>query len=98
MNKLSVCGVCCSTDCKAWQTECTGCTELEGRIPWAVFYDRDHCPIYDCVIAKGLSSCAFCGKAPCQVWLDTRDPSASDEQFNADIANRLKNLALLNTD
>lgn len=91
----SVCGVCCSTDCKAYKTECEGCNELSGRIPWAVFYGKEFCPIYECVMSKGLSSCAFCGNAPCQVWRDTRDPDATDEQFAADLANRLANLAKL---
>ena len=92
MKVLSVCGVCCSTDCKAYKTECEGCVELDGKIPWAVFYGKELCPIVECARAKGLESCADCGLAPCQVWLDTRDPDASDEQFAADIANRLKNL------
>jgi hypothetical protein len=95
LRSLSVCGVCCPTDCKAYQTECEGCVALGGGIPWAVFYDREFCPIFDCVRDKGFSSCADCGLAPCQVWLDTRDPSASDGQFAADLANRLSNLKKL---
>lgn len=95
MKQLSVCGVCCSTDCRAYKTECEGCVELEGKIPWAVFYDREYCPIFQCVRDKGLSSCAECGQAPCQTWFDTRDPHASDEQFTADISSRLKNLRTL---
>lgn len=93
MKVLSICGVCCATDCRAYKTECEGCVELEGRIPWAVFYGREFCPIVDCAREKGFSSCAECGLAPCQVWLDTRDPDVSDEQFAADIASRLKHLA-----
>ncbi len=93
MKTLSVCGVCCSTDCRAYKTECDGCVKLDGRIPWAVFYHRDRCPIFDCVAAQGLASCGECGEAPCQVWRDTRDPDATDEQFAADLARRLSNLA-----
>ncbi len=95
MKVLSVCGVCCSTDCRAYKSECEGCVELGGKIPWAVFYNQEYCPIFQCVRDKGLSSCAECGEAPCQVWYDTRDPDASDEQFAADLANRLKNLKSL---
>lgn len=90
----SVCGVCCSTDCKAWHTECKGCIELGGRIPWAVFYGREYCPIFQCVADRGFTSCADCGQAPCEVWYATRNPDASEEEFAADIASRLKNLGL----
>lgn len=89
---MSVCGVVCSTDCKAYGTECEGCNELQGKVSWAVFYNKEHCPIYICVREKGLVSCADCGLAPCKVWLDTRNPEASDEEFAADLANRLQNL------
>ena len=93
MKTLSVCGVCCVTDCKAFPDECSGCVTLEGRIPWAVFYDKDRCPIYQCALDKGLTSCGECGLAPCEVWHSTRNPDASDEEFAADLNNRLSNLA-----
>lgn len=93
MKQLSVCGVCCSTDCRAYKTECEGCVELSGKIPWAVYYGKEHCPIFQCVMDKGLESCAECGQAPCQIWFDTRDPDLSDEQFAADISSRLRNFA-----
>ncbi len=95
MNVLSVCGVCCSSDCRAYKTECAGCVALGGKIPWAVFYDAEYCPIFQCVADKGFASCADCGEAPCPVWYATRDPHASDEQFAADLASRLANLATL---
>ncbi len=89
---LSVCGVNCSTDCRAYSVECAGCNELQGKVAWAVYYGRERCPIYDCAKEKGLSSCSDCGQAPCKVWYDTRNPDASDAEFEADIASRLKNL------
>ncbi len=89
---MSTCGVICSTDCLAFGTECEGCNELQGKVSWAVFYGKEHCPIYICARGKDYLSCAECGKAPCQVWLDTRNPDASDEEFTADLENRLKNL------
>lgn len=93
MNDICVCGVHCATHCRAYKTECEGCIELGGRVSWAVFYDKEFCPIFECVRDKGLSSCAECGMAPCAIWLDTRDPSASDEEFDADIQRRIANLA-----
>jgi len=89
---LSICGVNCSTDCRAYQTECDGCNQVQGRVSWAAYYGSECCPIYDCARHKGLTSCQACGKAPCQIWYDTRNPSVSDTEFEADIASRLHNL------
>ncbi len=90
---LSKCGVNCRTDCRAYESECAGCNELKGRVSWAVYYGKDLCPIYQCLIDRGLNNCGVCGKAPCQIWIDTRNPDASDEEFAADIALRLRNWA-----
>lgn len=89
---LSVCGVRCSTDCRAYGKECRGCVELKGQVAWAPFYGRERCPIYDCVSSLSLPSCKGCGKAPCQTWHDTRNPEATDAEFEADIQSRLRNL------
>lgn len=89
---ISKCGVICRTDCKAYALECRGCNELLGKVSWAEFYGKEECPIYACVMQKELSSCAGCGLAPCDIWYDTRNPDATDDEFAADIASRLKNL------
>lgn len=91
MKDLSKCGVCCSTDCKAYKTECDGCNELAGKVAWAKFYGKILCPIYECAVHKGFSSCKECGEAPCEIWTSTRNPDFSDEEFQADINSRLKN-------
>ena len=91
---LSICGVRCRTDCKAYQVECDGCTELLGKVSWAVFYGTEQCPIYACATGKGLTSCGECGLAPCQIWHDTRNLEATDAEFAADLASRLHNLAV----
>lgn len=98
MDHISVCGVCCPSECRAYGTECAGCVALQGKVSWAAFYNREHCPIWDCVREKGLSSCAHCGQAPCDIWNQTRNPDASDEEFAADINRRLRNLAALRTE
>jgi hypothetical protein len=89
----AVCGVICATDCRAYRLECEGCNELEGKVSWAVYYGGTHCPIYSCVKEKGFLSCGECGLAPCEVWLSTRNPEATDAEFQADLDNRLANLA-----
>ena len=91
---MCVCGVICATHCRAYKTECEGCLELEGRISWARFYGKTHCPIYKCVMDKGLPNCALCGQAPCQIWNDTRNPETSDAEFAEDINKRLANLSM----
>lgn len=90
---LSVCGVCCSADCRAYQTECEGCNALCGKVSWAAHYGRENCPLYACALERGFASCGDCGEAPCAVWLETRSPLVSDEEFSADIDSRLENLA-----
>jgi len=90
----SVCGVNCRTDCHAYGDDCAGCNELLGKVSWTVLYSLDECPIYACVMNKKLKSCRECGLAPCRIWCDTRNPDASDEEFQQDINSRLANLNL----
>jgi hypothetical protein len=92
VNMLSVCGVNCSTDCHAFGTDCEGCNQLQGKVSWAPFLGRECCPIYDCVSGKGLKSCGDCGLAPCSVWYETRNPDATDAEFEADLKSRSTNL------
>ena len=92
---LSVCGVRCSTDCRAHGKECAGCNELAGKVSWAQFYGKDQCPIYGCVRANQHENCKACGKAPCKTWFDTRNPETSDEEFQTDIESRLRNFCSL---
>ncbi len=89
---LSTCGVCCATDCHAYQVECDGCVELEGKVSWAEFYGTETCPIYTCANLRGFQSCAECGQAPCDIWYSTKNPDATDAEFEADIQSRLSNL------
>ncbi|MDA3884703.1 MAG: DUF3795 domain-containing protein [Candidatus Delongbacteria bacterium] len=98
MKNLSKCGVNCSTDCKAFKVECAGCNELEGKVSWAEFYGKEKCPIYECSKLKGFKNCNECGKAPCDIWLSTRNPDFTDDQFKEDIDSRLKNFKEKNND
>ena len=89
---LSICGVNCITDCKAFQKECYGCNELQGKVPWSKYYGKKKCPIYECAQERKLKSCGDCGLAPCRVWYETRNPKVSDKAFSADLKSRLANL------
>lgn len=90
MNELSCCGAKCK-ECACYGNICKGCNELKGK----VFHvpDGKVCPIYDCAINKNkFKNCGKCKNIPCSIWKDTRDPSFTDEQFEASINNRMNSL------
>ncbi len=86
---LSVCG----TDCSACYCRdlCAGCNAACGK----VFHmpEGKSCPIYACCVNRHkYATCAECPDVPCALWRAARDPSYSDEQFEASIAERVGNL------
>lgn len=85
---------CCGTECKtcsAYGDLCKGCNETGGKVFHAP--EGKACPIYQCSVNKcKYATCASCQSLPCQVWLDTRDPSLSQEEFDATVRNRVHNL------
>lgn len=92
---MSVCGVYCDRECRAFGSDCTGCNELQGRVSWAKFLGKKVCPIFACVQAKGIDTCGDCSEVPCEIWLvETRNPSMTDEAYAEDLTNRMKNLGI----
>lgn len=90
MADLSVCGTNCSM-CDCYGNQCTSCNDCEGKVFHAP--QGRACAIYACSIQeKNLKSCGECKDAPCEVWLKTRDPRYSDEEFEANIRNRMQAL------
>ena len=90
MSNLSVCGTDCST-CYCFGKMCTGCNDCEGK----VFHvpEGKACAIYDCVIhCKGLKNCGECKNAPCDIWMNTRDPKFSDKEFEENVKMRIQTL------
>ncbi|MBC8570802.1 DUF3795 domain-containing protein [Zongyangia hominis] len=86
---VSVCGCICS-DCVDFGKECPGCEKLKGRVSWAPYLGLEVCPLYDCCVnRRGLTSCGDCPKLPCSLFYDTRDPSTTKEQHEADIRERV---------
>lgn len=84
---------CCGTDCDACEyygAQCAGCNACQGK----VFYTPEKaCPIYECVRnQKGLKNCGQCKELPCAIWKKTRDPQFTDEEFEENIASRVKML------
>ena len=94
MNKIfSVCGSECSACEYLKKSECRGCSEIKGRVFWAVHVSADVCPIYNCVTnEKKLKDCGACAQIPCKLWRDLKDPSDTDEKHEANIKTRVQNL------
>ena len=87
---FSVCGTECST-CACYGTMCTGCNVCQGRVFHAP--EGKACPIYECVVdGKKLKNCGECAKAPCEIWMNTRDPRYSDEEFSDNVNMRIQAL------
>ena len=87
---LSVCGTDCST-CYCYGEMCAGCNECSGK----VFHvpDGKACAIYECSIHnKGFGNCGECSNAPCDIWMKTRDPKFSDEEFAENVKMRMQAL------
>ncbi len=85
---------CCGADCKAcscYGKNCQGCNELSGK----VFHvpEGKTCPIYRCAVYRQhRTSCAGCRELPCEIWNTTKDPSLSQEAFEADLQKRMGRL------
>jgi hypothetical protein len=90
---LNPCGHKCENDCPYIETVgCTGCVTLQGKVFWAASTETKTCPIYACAVGRGYDDCGACPELPCKIWMETRDPSFSDEFFAADIKQRISNL------
>ena len=86
---LSVCGADCSV-CYC-RDQCEGCNAACGR----VFHMQagKACPIYACCVNKHrYATCGECPDMPCERWRSERDPSYSEEQFEASLRERVDNL------
>lgn len=86
-SNLSVCGTNCST-CYCYGNMCEGCNQCKGKVFHVA--DGKSCGIYDCVKnKKGLQNCGNCKEVPCDIWMKTRDPKFSDEEFKENVKNRV---------
>lgn len=88
---MSCCGTECG-DCSFYGNMCQGCNECQGKVFHAPAGKA--CPIYACSVnKKKLRGCGQCGEVPCDIWRQTKDPQLSDEEFEKNIADRVKNLS-----
>ncbi len=87
---LSVCGTDCNVCC-CYGEMCAGCHACSGKVFHAP--EGKACAIYDCTVNhKGLGSCGECSDAPCGIWMRTRDPKYSDEEFEENVKMRMQAL------
>ena len=89
---ITVCGVYCKKECKAYDSECHGCNQIQGKVSWAKFYGDSVCPIYKCALEFGFDTCLECKKIPCSIWWNTKNPALSQIEFEKEIGHRIKNL------
>lgn len=90
MSDISCCGTKCNT-CYCYGNMCNGCNECKGK----VFHvpKGETCSIYECSKNhKQLKNCGECKDVPCNIWMKTRDPKFSDEEFQKNIEMRIQNL------
>ncbi|MBR6580904.1 MAG: hypothetical protein IKK66_06355 [Ruminococcus sp.] len=90
MSELSCCGTKCN-ECSYLGNLCKGCNDCNGK----VFFmpDNQSCLIYECAInQKKLKNCAQCSELPCKIWMSTRDPKFTDDEFNKSVASRVQAL------
>lgn len=85
---------CCGTECEKCSLLgelCKGCNEMGGKVFHAP--EGKPCPIYQCSVNKHkYATCAVCENLPCEIWMNTKDPSLSQEEFDLTVDERVKNL------
>ena len=102
MKDISVCGIDCAVMCvecnkyeELQNNPCKGCNAIEGKAFWTKMFNMEVCPIYVCVKDKQFKHCGECEQLPCNIYIEMKDPSWSDEQHQQYIKDRveaLKNL------
>ena len=87
---LSCCGTNCGK-CSCYGSMCKGCNATNGKVFHAPAGKA--CAIYNCCVQKHkFANCLACDSLPCDVWRATKDPSLSEQQFEATIQERVDNL------
>ena len=90
MKEISCCGINCG-ECEYFGSICVGCNKSCGK-PFYIEEGKS-CRIYECVKNKKcLENCGKCEELPCDLWMNTRDPKFTDEEFLNYIKERIKTL------
>ena len=87
MKNISVCGANCG-ECKMFAM-CGGCNKVKGK----VFYRQgQQCPVYACASKMPSGDCSKCDILKCKIFVGTKDPKMTDEQWIAWCKVKEKNL------
>ena len=88
----------CGQDCRKcsyYQKDCKGCMVTDGVPFWANSIGMEICPIFDCAVnKKEVEHCGNCVKYPCDTYLNLRDPSISEEEWQKSLSERKANLMM----
>jgi len=83
-----VCGIYCG-HCAHLGERCQGCGEVDGKPFWTVQMPGGVCPLYECCRnRRNHEHCGLCPEFPCRTFLELRDPSMSDAEFQKSLQDR----------
>jgi hypothetical protein len=92
INFAPVCGIYCG-DCSLLELDCTGCGNVDGKPFWTSLMKVKVCPLHECCRnQKQLEHCGWCEDFPCKTFLELRDPSMTDDEFEKSLNLRQKEL------
>lgn len=80
--------------CELASAGCNGCRKNQGVPIWARDAGVSVCPIYECATASGLEHCGLCPELPCDTFLNLRDPSMTEDEYQRSLRERLENLGI----
>ncbi len=94
-DEAAVCGLYCGICEYRSENPCTGCMSVEGQPGWVKQLDLEVCPLYDCCVNENhLQHCGLCDDLPCQLFLESHDPSLNPQEAKKDIENRIDTLKM----
>lgn len=85
------CGQNCQ-ECSHFEKSCKGCMNTGGLPFYIEHTPHKICPIFACVNGKGYLHCGNCDEYPCKKYMDLRDPSMTDNEWNKSVKDRKNNL------
>lgn len=89
---LSACGLVCD-ECDHFGILCQGCSEVGGKPFWTGEAKLESCGLYQCCVTQnGFSHCGHCSTLPCQMFLEYKDPDATDEEHARGLEIRISRL------
>lgn len=89
---LSACGLLCD-ECEFFGESCEGCYEVKGQPFWVKEMKVKNCALYDCCVQqKGFTHCGHCSSLPCSMFLEYKDPNATDEEHAQSLGIRIGRL------